>query len=123
MPEFAQFIVLQTEFSLPDPDTGNTFHVRPIAFPDLDRTRTAILLYNMTVDGDVQHLTMRFNDHEPFAEYDRLPKSAEPWNSWHEIIQGSDLKVDNNELVVVVNGPGIVQLFHLVVFYHARTPG
>ncbi len=67
---------------------------------------------------------MRFNDHEPFAVFDHLPSGLwPPWLSQHQIIQGDNLKADDNELVIVVNRQANVQLSDFVLFYHAANTG
>lgn len=126
VPDFAQFRALtDNAFTLPQPAYPNNFESEPFPLPDLDASRTAILMFRVRAHGTVR-LQMTIND-ENCVDYlfdPAEPESTRP-RSWHEVVPGRILDPQNNNLVAEAqpteHGSGTVELSDIVIFYHAST--
>ena len=138
--EFAQFVAVRDDpIVLPDPavphgwlDEGDHFDfvIQNLDLADLNTGRTALLLFKVQTWGHVR-LRMAFNRRSPCIDY----KFESPENtvvvvprSWHEVVPGSDLLAQSNQLLVSVSPTRVVPPFqaggHVVVSdivlqYHA----
>lgn len=128
MTDFAQFVAVNDDtLTLPDPHTGDIdISFQDIALADIDRSRTAIVMFKVGGDGFAR-LRMRFNSGtEHVIDFTSTPAAP---RTWHEIFPGQDLRSANNELVILVDqvggaagafgGAGRVRLSDIVILYHA----
>ena len=125
MPNFAQFVAFKD-----DPFTLSAAFTAPahVLFGDetiphlndLDNARDAVLAFNVVSIGTGGQLTMTFNGQQV------LPQIIFPGfrsrHVWHEILPGSILHVQNNQLAITVSallGMVRVTLSDFVLTYHA----
>ena len=125
MPSFAQFVTFKDDgFTVPTPTGEHNYTIDTISpLADLDTDRDAVLEFSLLAQGNV-HLTMTIK-HNNFKFLDhnfRPPEPASP-QVWREIIAGSRLQLQGNEIVVAVGGTGNVELSDFTLTYHAQTPG
>jgi hypothetical protein len=124
VPEFSQFVAITDETFVLDPSLPHigerTF--TGIDLADLNRSRTAVLAFRLTVHGIV-HLKMRFNANEHCIDYkfDPPEPAATRPRSWHEVLPGSHLDRDDNYLLISTTGSGTVDISDIVLFYHAES--
>ena len=120
----AQFVVVpgsDDAFKLPQDGGINDREFPPFDLIGLDRDRTAILMFKLTVRAPGR-LMVSINSFELDINYVFDSPQPEPApRSWHEIIQGSHLKADHNQMTVAVIAPAEVTLSDFIVFYHATS--
>jgi hypothetical protein len=126
MPNFIQFVTFKTSpFKVPDQATHNihcTIESDILPLRGLDRSRDAVLAFNVKSSGSV-HLTMQFNNSDnQFINNDFNSPDPDPTGPrvLQGIISGSDLKQNNNKLVITAEaqGSGYVELSDFVLSYH-----
>jgi hypothetical protein len=127
MPEFAQFVAVpgtDLAFTLPDAQSGETFRqFGPFDLRDLDAQRTAVVMFKVAPAPPGVRVFLRFNGHARTVDFDFPPTfiNPPPTRSWHEVLEGADLKAAGNVLVVSVSGQGSAILSDIVVLYHGKT--
>jgi hypothetical protein len=78
-------------------------------------------MFTVRAQGDVR-LLMRFNggsEHDIDFSFDS--SETEPFRSFHEVLPGSNVQAADNELFILVSGPGSIQMSDVVLLYHAKT--
>ena len=125
MPEFAQFTALRaTDDWLRIPEGSITDRTFNFDLPDLDPTRTVILMFKVSPSGTAR-LKMTVNA-SPAATIDTTltaPPSARQPRSWHEIITDPVLRAAGNHVLIEVfpvDDDSYISISDIAFLYHAR---
>lgn len=89
---------------------------------NLDKTHDAVLGFKLTTTGTVT-LTIKINGNNQLVGEQFGPDSEMVTRLWHEIIDGSNLKPQNNTINVAAGaGTGQVELSDFVLSYRRQDP-
>jgi hypothetical protein len=116
-PEVARFIAVPGTgggFPLPDSSGQSDRHIQQIHAPGVLGRSPAVIFFR-TRHTKLPRISIRLNS-TPLTQYTFVDADP-PERSWHEIVPGGALKLQDNELIFSVSGQGTVTFGDVVILY------